>query len=267
MDSKVPHSISSTANERMKYVRSLRDVRVQRREQAYLVEGVRLVEEALDAGVVPRLVLIEPTALERSARGRDLLSRLRRYQPLLVTEKVLKATTDTVTPQGVVAVVPLPAQEDETLKGPLVVVLEGLADPGNVGTILRTAWASGVIQSVAGLSCAAFYSPKTVRAGAGAHFHMQLVATDDWARLRRRLAGRRLIVAAAKGGTPYHEISWTPDAALVIGSEARGTQPEVMAAADELVHIPMQGGAESLNAAVAAGILVFAAARQILAKA
>ena len=256
--------ITSPANERIKYVRSLYQGPARRRERAFVIEGVRLVEEALRSGVAPTLVLVDESTIERTARGRELLGRLRRCHPLRVAEPVLKTVAGTVTPQGVVAVVPVPPATSIDPAGPLVIVLDGLSDPGNVGTILRTAWATGVVRTAVGLGAVDFYNPKVVRAASGAHFHLQLLAAEDWPPLRRQLAGRRLLVAASVAGTPYYAACWEQPLALVIGSEAHGVRPAIVAAAAELVQIPMPGGAESINAAVAAGVLLFEAARHLV---
>lgn len=255
--------ISSPTNERVKYVRSLNDGRVRQRERAFVIEGVRLVGEALRAGIAPSLVIIDGEALERTPRGRELLGALRPFHPLQATEQVLRAATQTMTPQGVVAVVPLPLPTSLDSSGPLMVLLESVGDPGNVGTILRTAWASGIVRTVVGLQSADFHSPKVVRSAAGAHFHLQLLVVPDWPSLRQQLPDHKLLVAVAAGGTPYLELRWDEPSLLVIGSEARGVRSEIVAAANSLVHIPMPGHAESLNAAVAAGILIFAAVRHM----
>lgn len=257
--------ITSPANERVKYVRSLYQGPSRRRERAFVIEGVRLVEEALRAGVAPTLVLVDEGALERTPRGRELLGQLRPYRPLRVSEAVLKTAAGTVTPQGIVAVVPIPPSAGIDPAGPLVVVLDDLSDPGNVGTVLRTAWASGVVPAVISLGGVDPYSPKVVRAASGAHFHLQLLDAGEWEPLRRQLVGRRLLVAVSAVGTPYYQVCWEQPSALVIGSEAHGVRPEIVAAADELVLIPMPGRAESINAAVAAGILIFEAARHLVA--
>ncbi|MBI2953834.1 MAG: RNA methyltransferase [Chloroflexi bacterium] len=254
--------ITSTANERVKYVRYLHRADVREREKCFIVEGVRLVEEALQAGLEPKLALVNPSQLEKSARGRHLLGRLRSFEAIPVSERVLGYAADTVTPQGVLIVVPYPQPGETQDLGPLALVLDGLRDPGNTGTILRSAEASGVKVVILTPDCADVFSPKVVRAGMGAHFHLTLLPGSQWPDIKRKLDGRPIWVATAETGLAYFEVDWTRESALVIGGEAHGPSEEGRRAATGFVNIPMAGPAESLNAAVAASIILFEALRQ-----
>ncbi len=250
---------TSLANERVRYVRSLERERVRTREQRYTVEGIRLVEEALRAGVRPVLAFYT-ARLSSSERGRALLAALQQAASSVVevTPEVMASLSETVTPQGVLAVVPM-----HELPWPahgLAVILDGLRDPGNVGTILRTAWAAGASGAIALRGTVDPYAPKVVRSAMGAHFHLPLRSRVDLAGLPELLAGREVFLADQQG-LPYWQADWQGDRALVIGGEARGAE---MAAglAGVRVAVPMVGGVESLNAAVAAGVLLFEALRQ-----
>lgn len=254
--------ITSTANERVKYVRSLHRAEVRLRERSYIAEGVRLVEDALRAGLSPKLVLVAPDQLEKSPRGRHLLGRLRPFETIPVSERVLAYAADTVTPQGVVAVLPYPEVKEPKALGPLVLVLDGIRDPGNAGAILRSAEASGVTAVILTPDCVDVFSPKVVRAAMGAHFRLTLMPELGWARIVPILSGRPIWVAAAKKGLAYFQVDWTQESALVIGGEAYGASEEAIKAATGFVHIPMAGEAESLNAAIAASVIFFEALRQ-----
>lgn len=250
---------TSLTNERVKYARSLQRERVRTREERFLIEGIRLVEEALRAGARPALAFYSERLLA-TPRGRALFERLQASAEELVqaTPQVMASLSQTVTPQGVLAVVPMPRLEWP--RGGLVAVLDGLRDPGNVGTIMRTAWAAGAAAVAATRGTADPYAPKVVRAAMGAHFHLPLRTHLDVASLKALLVGRRVLLADP-AGQPYWETDWRGPLALVIGGEARGA-----GLALPLVHarvaVPMAGGVESLNAAVAAAVLVFEAARQ-----
>ncbi len=250
---------TSLANERVKYARSLQRERVRTRERRFTVEGIRLVEEALKAGVRPVLAFYT-ARLTTSERGRALLGELQRAsQDLMeVTDEIMAAISETVTPQGVLAVVPVP--EFPLPAQGLALVLDGLRDPGNAGTILRTAWAAGVAGVLATRGTVDLYAPKVVRAAMGAHFHLPLRAGLDAPTLAQALAGRRALLATQEG-RPYWEVDWRGEAALIVGGEARGSE---LAAplAQERVTVPMAGGVESLNAAIAAAIILFEARRQ-----
>ncbi len=256
--------ISSTANEKVRFLRSLRDSKARRQSGSFLIEGLRLVEEALRAGVRPNIVLVDPEHLERTDRGLELLRALPRGDWFPATASVIKSVATTVAPQGIVAAVPIVRPSEPVDLGLLVVVLDGLADPGNLGTILRAAEASGVTTVALTAGTVDPFAPKVVRAGAGAHFHLNLLPGESWASLRHRLADRRILAATAEGGEWHFCVDWTVPAALVIGSEAHGVSAEALDAAAARVSIPMVGRAESLNAAVAAGVILFEALRHRL---
>jgi TrmH family RNA methyltransferase len=254
-------TITSVANERIRFVRSLQRATVRRKEGLFVVEGVRLVEEALAAGQSPELALVVPEQLERTPRGQQLLRQLRQFNCQPVTEAVLKALSDTVTPQGVIAVLRVPPPSTKPLTGPVILVLDRLRDPGNAGTILRSADASGVVCTVAFIDSVDAYAPKVVRAAMGAHFRLNILEDTDWDRLLPRLGDRTRWLATAHQGTPYDQIDWTRDCAIILGGEAEGAGPKAEAAASAAVTIPMAGSAESLNAAMAGTILLFEVAR------
>jgi RNA methyltransferase, TrmH family len=255
--------ITSPTNEQARFVKSLYRTIVRRNEKLFVVEGVRLLEEALTFGARPELVLVAAEQLARTPRGAALLERLRTCNCLNVTETVLKTISDTVAPQGAIAIFPVPDVPARLSLGPVVLILDGLRDPGNAGTILRSADASGIVQTVAFVDSIDPYSPKVVRAAMGAHFRLTILEDARWNSLRPLLADRpRYLAVAAGPATYYDKIDWTGDCALVIGGEAEGAGSQAEAAVSERVIIPMAGSAESLNAAMAGTILLFEAARE-----
>jgi len=250
---------TSLANERVKYARSLHRERARTREKRLIVEGTRSVQEALQAGVRPVLAFYT-ARLTETAQGVALLARLHEAAECLmeVTPQVMASMSDTVTPQGVLAVVPIP--ELPWPEHGLVVVIDSLRDPGNAGTILRTAWAAGAAGLATTKGTVDLYAPKVVRAAMGAHFYLPLRTGLDAQQLATLLCGRRAILADP-AGTPYWQVDWRGDVALIIGGEARGAElSEGLAQAR--AAIPMAQGAESLNAAIAAAVLLFEAVRQ-----
>ncbi len=250
---------SSLANERVKYARALNRERVRIREQRFVIEGTRSVAEALNAGVRPVLAFFTDR-LRAAEQGPALIERLGQAAGCLieVTPEVMASMAETVTPQGVLAVVDMP-QHPWPAHG-LIVVLDSLRDPGNVGTIMRAAWAASAAGLATTRGTADPFAPKVVRAAMGAHWHLPLQTGLDAGGLQRLLSGRRAILADQQG-RPYWEMDWRGDVALVVGGEARGA--EVTAGlAMERAAIPMAPGVESLNAAVAAAVLLFEAVRQ-----
>ncbi len=232
----------------------------------FAVEGVRLIEEALAAGARPELALVATEQLERTPRGADLLKRLAAFPCWRVTEPVLRAISDTVTPQGAIAIFPVSRRPSPPISGPIVLILDRVRDPGNAGTLLRSADASGVVKTVAFVDSVDAYAPKVVRAAMGAHFRLAILEDAHWSDLLPLLADRPRWLAVAHNGMCYDQIDWTKDCAVILGGEAEGAGPEATAAASGRVTIPMAGAVESLNAAMAGTVLLFEAARVRRAK-
>jgi TrmH family RNA methyltransferase len=251
--------ITSTKNERVKYIRSLVRRRVRQREGRFVVEGSRLAEELVRAGIRPALLLYTQS-WAASPAGRQLLPRLlpATEGDWPVSDAVLAACSDTQTPQGVLAVVPIVSQPP---KPGLILILDGLRDPGNLGTILRSAEAAGVGQVLLTPGTVDATNPKVVRGAMGAHFRLAVEALD-WPAVAERVTGCAVWLADAEGGIAYDVVDWRAPSALIVGGEAAGASEEAKGLATGRVSIPMAGGAESLNAAMAATVLVFEAARQ-----
>jgi RNA methyltransferase, TrmH family len=254
--------ISSIANDKIKLVRALQAQRRSReKEQLFVLEGVRLLEEALHAHAAVQLILHTDTL---DARGRAVINQLARLGATVeaVTPAVMAAASTEQTPAGLLAVVPFtPAVCPPPAELSFALVLDRLSDPGNLGTVLRTADAAGVQAVFLAPGTVDAYNPKVVRAAMGAHFHLPILSAT-WAELAERLAGLKVWLAEAREGQPYPQVNWQGPSALLIGSEAEGPSPEALKFTNRRVRIPMPGRAESLNAAVAAGILMFEVARQ-----
>jgi TrmH family RNA methyltransferase len=245
--------ITSLDNPRARQFRSLLQERTERRRQGlFVIEGVRLVRDALDAGVAPALVLYSAESVAR-AGARDLLARIPPDRLWEAAPAVLKALSETVTPQGILATVPLPAPAVPS--GPIVLVLDGLRDPGNLGAILRTAPAAGVHTLLLTRGTVDPFNPKVVRAAMGGHFRANLAWDLDAPALVDLLGGRSVRLATPRGGAPPWEIDWHSPSALVIGGETQPATADLPSA--ERVTIPMEAGTESLNAAIATAILLF----------
>lgn len=254
--------ITSSSNSRIKLIRALNSRAKDRREEGlFVIEGVRLCEEALAARATPDIVLYTE---ELDPRGAALVEAFRRAGiPLeTVTADVMRAASDTQTPQGILAVLPLaPRPRPATLD--FVLIADQVRDPGNLGTLLRSAAAAGAQAAWLHPGTADAFAPKVLRAGMGAHFRLA-IETLGYEDLRKacHTHGLRLLVTAAGQGQPYDQADLRAPLALVVGSEAEGPGAGLLAAADAFVHIPMPGGFESLNAAVAGSILMFEVVRQ-----
>jgi RNA methyltransferase, TrmH family len=254
--------ITSVHNPKIQWVRRLQSRSRERREaQAFVIEGVRLVEEALHAGWQASLVLYESSLDER---GMQVVQSFAVQGAVIeeVSPEVLQAASDTETPQGLLAVLPLrtlplPEQVD------FVFIPDGVKDPGNLGSMLRTAASAGVNAVLLPEATVDVYAPKVLRAAMGAHFRLPVLILS-WAEIRRTLerSGLRVYLADARTGISYTSADFCSSLALVVGGEAQGASPFAADLATARVHIPMPGGMESLNAAIAAALLLFEVVRQ-----
>ena len=253
--------ITSLSNPKVKFVRSLSRRRARYAAQQFVVEGVRLIEEVVGAGIAPALVLYA-ARVEDDPRAHVLLERLRAATEVLAaSEQVMQAASTTETPPGIVAVapfvaLPLPAPPQFAL------ILDGVRDPGNVGAILRSARAAGVDAIFFAPGTADPYNEKVVRAAMGTHFRVPL-RVARWEDIEDALRGMaRVYLADARGEAEYTHADWTPPIALIVGGEAEGASEAAKKIATARVSIPMRGGAESLNAAMAASVMLFEAAKR-----
>ena len=253
--------ITSPRNPRLKLVRRLqKSARARRESGLFVAEGVRLAEEALRAGLPARFVLFVEGL---SPRGLAVVEgyRARGAEIWLLSSEAMRSVSATETPQGILLVLPFPALPLPP-KPDFALILDGVRDPGNMGTILRTAWAAAVQAVYLIGGCVDPFNPKVVRAAMGAHFHLP-VRQSSPERLVGMLGGARAYLAAAGEGEPYTQADFRRPLALLIGGEADGVSEAARRALrPSPVHIPMPGGAESLNAAVAAAVLMFEVVRQ-----
>jgi TrmH family RNA methyltransferase len=240
-------------------IRGLHRRKVREEKGLFLAEGVRVVEDLLGAGIVLRQVVISPT-LEDTPRGAALLSRLiARMDPRRVSDVQLAGLAATETPQGVVVVAEVPDATIPYLEdGPAAaLVLDGVQDPGNLGTLVRSADAFGVAFVIALPGTVDAWNPKAVRASAGSSFRVPVIqSTPEAAADALRERGFR-ILAADSAGSAVDRIDLPGRIALVVGNEGGGVSERMRELADTEVAVPIRGGAESLNVAVAAGILLY----------
>jgi TrmH family RNA methyltransferase len=266
--------IRSAHNPLVKYLLKLKKRKFREREGKFIIEGVRFVEEALAADWPVEMVLFPPGLLE-SPRGAGLAAAAsaKNIKTVLIDEYLAGVLAFTETPQGVLALCGMPARRpgdmDWALPAPdpdrntLLVVVDGISDPGNLGTIIRSADAFGADGVVLLKRTVDLYNSKTLRATMGSLFHLPVVSnagTELLSGLSDR--GIALLAPVPAGGVPAGRLDLKRPLALVVGSEASGPSREVLSLPHEKVTIPMPGRAESLNAGVAASILMYEVARQ-----
>ncbi|OQA46728.1 MAG: 23S rRNA (uridine(2479)-2'-O)-methyltransferase [Chloroflexi bacterium ADurb.Bin325] len=260
--------ITSTANRRIVEARKLAQRKHREQQGRFLVEGLQLLHMALDGGARPDTVFHCEEQMTGPAAP-ALLERFRRTPAtiLRVSPAVMDALAERELAGGLLATFALPAPQLSAVKlvsPALILVLDRLQDPGNLGTLIRTADAVGaaaVVQVEPGVD---LYDPKTLRASMGSLFNLPVIRTGDVAALFRWLAERgvRPVGAGTHAGKPWGEGLWQGDVALVLGNEARGLSPDVAAHVHAWAHLPMTGKAESLNVSIAGGVLMYAWLRE-----
>jgi TrmH family RNA methyltransferase len=256
--------ITSLSNENIKTIRALLEHRRAREKSGkFVIEGVHLAQEAVRANV-PIDEVFYSLALSETEAGHSLLQSLSGCGASLlpVDDKVMREISETVTPQGLVAVLPIPALRLPE-KMTFALISDSVRDPGNMGTILRVAAAAGVSALLVTSGSVDVTSPKVVRSAVGAHFRVP-VRQVTWKAIPELLSEHVIAVADSKGGTPYYKVDWTQPAGLIISDEAQGPSLEARQLAHFSVTIPMPGDMESLNVGVATGIIVYDMVRQRL---
>ena len=250
--------VTSLQNEKVKLAKGLQTrPRTRRKERKIALEGRRLIQDAVEHGYEPLFLLYEPGSAHA-----DLIALLEEQGANLVpvSMEVMGHISETPQPQGVVGVFSLPTPPLPR-KPSRVLILDNLRDPGNLGSILRTAGAAGVQVVVLSPGCADPYNPKTLRSGMGAHFRLPVVEAA-WEQIAGYCEPLNVYLAKGKGGLAYDQADWRSDWALIIGNEAHGAGDEATQLATTQITIPMATETESLNAAIAAGVILFEAARQ-----
>ena len=250
------------SRERGRLIQRLRHRRTRERERLFLVEGIRSVDEALAASVPPRFAVVSPR-LRELAGGNPLRERLAQVgvDTVGVTDTEFAALSDTGAPQGVLLVCPEPRNDPTHLPAGTLLVLDGVQDPGNVGTLIRAAAAFGVAGVVALDGTVDPYSTKAVRAAAGAVFRTRVLLAS-WDEIEGTLRERGPLLIADMDGSDVASLAPRGEWALVVGGEGAGPRASVRDAAAGAVRVPMPGGAESLNAGVAGAILLYVLTRE-----
>lgn len=251
--------ITSTQNVKLKLARNLMGRPKERHAgQAFVVEGVRLVEEALSAGWPIRFVLHSPGL---NGRGLELVKKCKAQgcEVEQVSEALLNSISETETSQGLLAVLDyFPLSLPEELD--FVLIADSIRDPGNLGTLLRTAAAAGVQAVFLPPETTDAFSPKVLRSGMGAHFRLP-IRNLSWDEIRGATEALKIYLADMQG-SPCWQTDFCLPLALIVGGEAEGATQAARSLANETVCIPMPGNAESLNAGVAGAILMFEVVRQ-----
>jgi TrmH family RNA methyltransferase len=257
------------------YLKLARKVRDGREEDQIFVEGLRLAEEAVSSDIQLEFCLVRE-GFDSNPRANSLLKAIAEMDVdiLETTDQVFATVAATSSSQGIVLIGERPPTDAVSFEKridvtnaslPLLVMLSEANDPSNVGAVLRTAEAASVLGVVIGKNSADVFSPKALRSSMGSAFRMPVWSGADWTEIFEWAgkSGFKTVATSATGATNYAALDWNEPRLLVLGSEAHGLPDELLAIVDDLISIPMQPPVESLNLAVAAGVIMFEARRQV----
>lgn len=257
--------ISSTSNSQIKNILQLqKKSKVREEQQAFVIEGIKMFEESRDGGQLIKAYVSE-------SFYQDIINRKPEYfleTPYeIVTDSVFKEMADTLTPQGIMAIVKKPEYSlKDIISHPKanLVLLEDIRDPGNLGTIVRTAEGAGVTGIVLSKTSVDMYNPKVIRSTMGAIYRMPFVYAEDFLSTLKEIKNNQVSIYGAylTAAVSYDEIDYSGNCAILVGNEANGLSKEAASLTDKNIIIPMEGKVESLNAAVAAAILMYEVNRQ-----
>ncbi|MFD1335261.1 TrmH family RNA methyltransferase [Oceanobacillus iheyensis] len=241
--------ITSIKNEKVKSWKKLHRRKERLKTNTFLIDGIHLIQEALKSNwVIQELIVVEGYELPNDAKDVPVA---------YVSENVLKEISQTQTPQGVIAVVEMnipKVQEDNNL----IILLDAIQDPGNMGTIIRTADAAGVDAVVLGDGCVDIFNDKVIRATQGSIFHIPIyTATLEQEIHMLQTQGFTILATALHDAVEYTEVSDHNKVGLILGNEGAGIAPSILNKANKRINIPIYGKAESLNVGIAAGILMY----------
>lgn len=251
--------ITSKDNEIIKNIRKLKEKKYRDLSNSYIIEGIKLIKEAIvEKKQIKQIVVCEEN-INNGGIDQKLLYEIAKYECIYVTKKIFSLISDVQNPQGIMAVIEKRNSEDNIdYKEDVIVVLDGIQDPGNLGTILRTIDSVGLKQVIVSKETADAYNPKVVRSTMGAIFRVNIIESDNLIETLKNLRKHKYKVMSTSLETNnnIYDVDYNKKV-IVIGNEANGVSQEILDFADEKIKIPMLGRTESLNASVATSIILY----------
>ena len=260
------HIISSKDNEQVKHIKKLKEKKYRILNKEYVIEGFKLIKEAIAEKVNIKTIVICDGCDMESNFDQKLLYEIAKSNCITVSEKIFKDLSEVDTPQGIMAVVDRSNNStDIDYTQDMLVVLDNIQDPGNLGTILRTVDSIGLSQIIVSKGTVDAYSSKVVRSSMGAIFRVNVIESENLEDIIKEMKKHKFSVIATslEAEESIYDIDFRKKA-IIIGNEANGVEKEVLEKADLLVKIPMLGRTESLNASVATGVILYEYVRQKL---
>lgn len=251
--------ISSKENEVIKNIRKLKEKKYRDIENSYVIEGIKLIKEAIAENANIKQIIMCEDYTDNVELDKDTLFEIAKYNLIYVTRNIINLITDVKTPQGIIAVIEKNNNiEQIDYSQDIIVALDGVQDPGNLGTILRTADSANLKQIILSKNCADPYNPKVVRSTMGGIFRINIIEVEDLENSLKQMKKNnfKVMVTSLDTEKSVYDVDYSKKV-IVIGNEANGVSKEVQDMADEKVIIPMLGKTESLNASVAAGIMIY----------
>lgn len=251
--------ITSKDNEIIKNIRKLKEKKYRDSSNEFIIEGVKLIEEAIEENVKIKKIVVCEECLEDKCLDQKLLYKIAKYDCMYVSSKVFGLLTDVVNPQGMLAVIEKQSSEDKiNYNDDIIIVLDGIQDPGNLGTILRTVDSASLSQIILSKTSVDAYNPKVVRSTMGAIFRVKIIEAENLVETLKNIKKHKFKVVATSlaGSESIYKMDYDKKV-IVIGNEAKGVSKEILNVSDAKIKIPMLGKTESLNASVATGIIIY----------
>ena len=258
--------ITSKDNEFVKHVKKLKEKKYRDQSQEFIIEGIKLVKEAIEEKANIKQIIICDNCEDTGIIPKDLMYEIAKYNCIYVTENILKTMSDVNAPQGIMAIIGRNNKEkDIDYNQDIIVALDDIQDPGNLGTILRTVDSVGLNQILVSKGTADCYNPKVVRSTMGAIFRVKIIECENLEKTLKEVRKHKfkLVVTSLQTEKSLYDVKFDKKV-IVIGNEANGVEPNIQDMADEKIKIPMLGKTESLNASVATGIVLYEYVRQKL---
>ena len=256
--------ISSKDNELVKNVKKLKDKKYRDLENVYIVEGIKMVKEAILENASIRQIIICDDCEKSDLISKEMMYEIAKYDCIYVTNKIFKYITEVQTPQGVMAIIEKNNKDKEiNYNEDIIVALDDIQDPGNLGTILRTVDSIGLSQILVSKGTADPYNPKVVRSTMGAIYRVKVIECDNLKETLKEIKKNKfkILVTSLDDSKSVYDIKYYKKV-IIIGNEANGVEEEIVKLADEKIKIPMLGKTESLNASVATGVVLYEYVRQ-----
>ena len=261
-------TISSKDNELIKHIKKLKDKKERDLSNEYIIEGIKLIQEAIQENAKIKQIIICDDCEKTESIPKDLMYEIAKQECIYVTNKVFDSITEVMNPQGILAIIEKQSKEMQIDdKQDIILALDDIQDPGNLGTILRTADSIGLTQILVSKGTADSYNPKVVRSTMGAIFRVKIIECEDLVKTLKEIKKHKfeIVVSSLQTDNSIYDINYHKKV-IVIGNEANGVKKEIQDLADKKIKIPMLGKTESLNASVATGIILYEYVRQKLAK-